>query len=266
MEQVENSKDLPELGSETIHIWGVHLPDVLDRLEGLHAVLCDKEQKKAARFYRESDRQSSIAARGALRILLSGYTGIPAAEITFQYSENGKPSLSAVPQASRLHSADRQGRRDACGTKVDCKDDDNSVAFNVSHSADWVVLAFGRNRNVGVDVEKIKRSLDVEAIADRYFAPEEIALIENAEDRHALFFQLWARKEAYVKACGSALFRELGSFTVPLSGKTLPDIGKKEGWIFQRLEAGSKYAAALVTDKEVANVPCYDFGGLKWDS
>jgi len=235
METIAEIRKLPELGDKTIHIWGVHVPDVFDRLGALNALLSEKEREKAARFHREPDRQSSVAARGALRILLSGYAGIPAAEIEFNYSENGKPHVA-----------------------------DSDVDFNVSHSADWVVLAFGRHRNIGVDVEKIKWDMDVQSIASRYFAPEEIALIENAEDRHSIFFQLWACKEAYVKACGSALFRELGRFSVPVDGGGLPEVGEKDGWIFQRLEAGSKYAAAVVTDQPLASVPCYDFGGLEW--
>lgn len=237
---------LPGLGEDMIHIWGVQLPGMLDRLGALHGLLSAPEREKAARFHRDADRQSSIAARGALRVLLSGYTGIPAAEIEFHYSENGKPFLVS-PASSRLPAG--QGRRDACGT----------VAFNISHSGDWVLLAFGRNRNIGVDVEKIKWKMEVEAIASRYFAPEEIALIGNAADPHTMFFRLWARKEAYVKACGSALFRELGSFSVPMEGE-------RDGWFFQGLEAGPKYAAAIVADKELGNVLRYDFGGLEWDS
>lgn len=239
--------ELPGLGEDMIHIWSVHLPDMLDRLGALHGLLSAKEQEKAARFHRDADRQSSIAARGALRVLLSGYTGIPAAEIEFQYSENGKPFL--VPPASSRLTAEQQGRQDACDT----------VSFNVSHSGDWVLLAFGKNRQVGVDVEKIKWEMDVGSIASRYFAPEEIALIENAADLHTMFFQLWARKEAYVKACGSALFRELGSFSVPMEGE-------RDGWFFQGLEVDPEYAAAVVADKEPGNVLRYDFGGLEWDS
>ncbi|MCF7817468.1 MAG: 4'-phosphopantetheinyl transferase superfamily protein [Kiritimatiellales bacterium] len=230
METITDIQKLPELDGASIHIWGVHVPDMHDRLAALRGVLSEKEQEKAARFRRETDRESSIIARGALRVLLSGYTGIPAAGLDFHYSENGKPHVA-----------------------------DSNVEFNLSHSGDWVVLAFGRSRNIGVDVEKIKWTLDVESIAARYFAPEEIALIENAVDRHSMFFQLWARKEAYVKACGSTLFSELSSFSVPIE-----DRGERDGWIFQRLEAGSQYAAAVVTDQKLANVPCYDFGGLAW--
>lgn len=232
METIEDIQKLPELEKDSIHIWGVHLPDLLDQFDVLHAMLSEKEQAKAARFHREADRQSSIAARGALRTLLSSYIGVSAKEIQFHYSENGKPHVS-----------------------------DSDIGFNVSHSADWVVLAFGRNRNIGVDIEQIKQEMDVEGVAHRFFAPEEVAFIERAADKHTAFFQLWARKEAYVKACGSTLFTELGKFSVPV-GESV----EKAGWIFRKLEAGSKYAAAVVTDQPLTYMPCYNFGGLKWDS
>ena len=231
MQTIRDIRNLPVLSSDTIQIWGVHVPAMLNRLDEMKGFLSDKEQDKVRRFHRDTDRQSSIAARGALRLLLSVYTGIPASEIEFGYCGNGKPYVA-----------------------------DSEVEFNVSHSGEWVVLAIGRSRNIGVDIEMINRELDVMAIASRYFTPEEIARIENSEDRHAEFFQLWARKEAYVKACGSTLFRELRSFAIPAGD------GEKDGWHFCRLEAGSKYVAAVVTDNITASVPCFDFGGLKWES
>lgn len=254
METVEHIKNLPMLGNDAIHIWGSNVPMFGNRLDALHAVLCEAEQKKAARFHRECDRQSSIVARGALRLLLSGYTGIPADELVFQYSENGKPFLVSTASSRLQEERGRQG----------CPP--HEIAFNVSHSGDWVVLAIGRNRNIGVDVEKIRREMDVMSIASRYFTPEETALIEQAEDPHAVFFNLWSRKEAYVKAIGSGLFRELSSFSVPIIGNELPEVGEKDGWIFQRLEAGSKYAAAVVTDKPITAMPCFDFAALRWES
>ncbi|MDF7826730.1 4'-phosphopantetheinyl transferase superfamily protein [Pontiellaceae bacterium B12227] len=247
METVEYIENLPMLGNNAIHIWGAEVPMLGKHLHALKALLNGAEVAKADRFLRDGDRYSSIVARGALRVLLSGYTGISAKELIFQYTENGKPFLVS-PASSRLQ--EEQGRQDACDT----------VSFNVSHSGDWVVLAFGRNRDIGVDVEKIRREMDVMSIASRYFTPEESALIEASDDVHRLFFHHWARKEAYIKAIGSALFRELSSFAVPNEDE------EKEGWFFQRLEAGSKYASAVVTDKPIEEMPCFDFGGLKWDS
>lgn len=257
METIEHIKNLPMLGSGAIHIWGANVPMFGNRLEELKAVLCPEEAAKAERFHRDADRASSIVARGALRILLSGYTGLTADELRFQYQETGKPYLLPDQQ---------QGSRDACGTgqnRQGCPP--REIAFNISHSGGWVVLAIGRNRNIGVDVETIRRDMDVMAIASRYFTLEETALIEQADDQHVVFFNLWSRKEAYVKAIGSGLFRELSSFSVPIIGNELPEVSEKDGWIFQRLEAGSKYAAAVVTDKPINALPCFDFSALRWE-
>ncbi len=237
---------IPELASDEIHIWSVHIPNVLEQLDALHVLLSKKEQTKVARFRREADYQSSVIARGALRILLSGYTGIPANKLIFQYSENGKPSL--LPSASN-QILKKEGSLEA----------DRSISFNLSHSGDWVVLAFGRGGNMGVDVEKIRREMNVSSIALRYFTPEENAQMERAADPYDLFFKLWVRKEAYVKACGSTLFRELNTIAVPMAG-TL------NGWSFQGLEVDMQYAAAVVADKALGNVLQYDFGGLEWES
>ncbi len=226
MEIVDHIHNLPALEPESIHIWGVHVPEVQNRMARLESVLSVYERDKAARFRRDADRSSSIAARGALRILLSGYTGMPAAEIEFSYTDNGKPYIK-----------------------------DSDIAFNVSHSAEWVLIAIGRGRKIGVDIEKIKRTMKVEPVAERYFSPEEQSAIQAADDPCALFFELWARKEAYVKACGSTLFSELKRMSVPIEASA-----EKDGWFFHRLEAGSKYAAAVVSNKPVAQLPCYNFG------
>ncbi|MEI6892995.1 MAG: 4'-phosphopantetheinyl transferase superfamily protein [Pontiella sp.] len=229
MEIVEHLDKLPRLGNEAVHIWGARVSDLEDRLEEFEAVLSEKETAKADRFLRAPDRASSIVARGALRMLLSAYTGLNASEIKFHYLETGKPYIR-----------------------------DSTIAFNISHSGEWVVLAMGRNRKVGVDVEKIRREMKVRSIAARYFTPEECALIDVADDVPALFFHHWSRKEAYIKAMGSALFRELSTFSVPNAD------GEKGGWFFQRLEAGSNYAAAVVSDRPIQSLSCYDFGALNW--
>lgn len=254
METIEHIKNLPMLGNDAIHIWGANVPMFGNRLEDLKAVLCPEEAAKAERFHRDADQASSIVARGALRILLSGYTGLSADELRFQYQETGKPFLVS-PVSNRLP---EERSRQGCPPR--------EIAFNISHSGGWVVLAIGRNRNIGVDVETIRRELDVMAIASRYFTLEETALIDQADDQHAVFFNLWSRKEAYVKAIGSGLFRELSSFSVPIIGNELPEVGEKDGWIFHRLEAGSKYTAAVVTDKPINALPCFDFSALRWES
>lgn len=228
MESVGDIGKLPALDGDAIHVWGVHVPAVLERIDALHALLCDAERSKAARFVRDADRYASIAARGALRVLLAGYTGMPAKRIEFVYSETGKPSLAGT-----------------------------DVAFNVSHSAEWVVVAVGRGRAVGVDIEQIRHGSGVLDIAGRYYSDEERAQVETADDPHRMFFRIWSRKEAYIKARGSALFDELQRISVPID-----DGAEWKGWYFYGLEADPQYAASVVTDKPAGTIACYDFGSL----
>lgn len=230
METIEDIRSLPEIDADAIHIWGLHVPDHLSRMDEMMAVLDTGEREKALRYHKAADRYSSIAARSALRILLAGYTGRPFSDIRFEYTENGKPHVEG-----------------------------SAMEFNVSHSGDWIVLAFGFERAIGVDIEQIRREVDVEAIAARYFTAEEKAEMEESEDSLSVFYRLWALKEAYVKACGSTLFAELGRMSVPIE-----DGAERAGWFFYHLESGPEYASAVVTDKSLVRMPCYDFGGLKW--
>ena len=226
MDMIDHINSFPALPKEAIHIWGVHVPEVQDRAAELELVLSAHEREKAARFRRAADRVSSISARGALRMLLSGYTGIPVEAIDFSYTENGKPYIR-----------------------------NSDIAFNVSHSSEWALIAIGRGRKIGVDTEKIKRTMKVAPIVERYFSLEEQSAMLAANDPCALFFELWARKEAYVKACGSRLFSELKRMSVPIE-----DVAEKDGWFFHRLEVDSQYAAAVVSDQPIEQLPCYNFG------
>jgi 4'-phosphopantetheinyl transferase len=55
-------------------------------------------------------------------------------------------------------------------------------------------------REVGVDIEDTTRRTDVEAIAQRYFAPSERR--DLAQAGRERFYELWTLKEAYLKARG----------------------------------------------------------------
>lgn len=230
MESIAHIHDLPLLAKESVHIWGVHVPQISDQIDALYELLSTPEQKKAQRFHRKADRDLSIAARGALRVLLGGYTKRSPAALTFSLSENGKPHLA-----------------------------NSHLAFNVSHSGEWAVIAMGRERSIGVDIEQIKPTKRISAVAKRFFTEEEQTALQEADDPAALFYPIWVRKEAYVKACGSTLFSELGRISVPLA-----EGAEQNGHFFYPLKAGSKYAAAVVSNRPIKALPCYNFSTLTW--
>ena len=86
--------------------------------------------------------------------------------------------------------------------------------FNLSHSGDWSVCAVGP-ADLGVDLQAerpLRRDLS------RRFAPEEREWLQGLPEkgRPGAFFDLWAVKEAVLKATGQGLAGGLNSFRVEL--------------------------------------------------
>ena len=97
--------------------------------------------------------------------------------------------------------------------------------FNLSHAGRWVVLAWG-DSELGVDVEEIRRDVNLTGLAARYFTLEEQAYIQ-AGDPPSRFFEIWTRKESYLKYLGTGLTKPLSGFSV-LDGETGMQFWQKE--------------------------------------
>jgi 4'-phosphopantetheinyl transferase len=93
---------------------------------------------------------------------------------------------------------------------------ESGLRFNLSHSGAWGLAGWSWQRDIGVDVEVWRTMRDEAALVRRFFSAVEIAAWEAlpAELRHEAFFNLWTRKEAYVKALGHGLGLPLHSFDV----------------------------------------------------
>ena len=62
--------------------------------------------------------------------------------------------------------------------------------------------------------EHIKKLSSIDSLAKRFFHPKEIDLILLSSDKSSLFFELWTKKEAYVKAIGRGISYGLDQFYV----------------------------------------------------
>ena len=78
----------------------------------------------------------------------------------------------------------------------------DGVFFNISHSGEKAVCAFGKNE-IGVDIEKIKPLS--ERLMDKIALPNERAKISAANQ----IVRLWTRKEALAKCVGEGLGEEI---------------------------------------------------------
>jgi 4'-phosphopantetheinyl transferase len=204
------------------------------------------ERERADKFYFDEDRARFMLAHGALRQILSRYLGLGPGEIVFDQGPQGKPNLDPMP--------DRKG-----------------LTFNLSHSGSFVLIAVGRERELGVDVEKVRPEIDLEGIAGRFFSEaEQEALLSLAPQlRPAAFFRCWTRKEAYIKARGGGLSIPLGQFDVTLDPEseaallaTRDDPAEADRWSLYNLEVGEGYQAALAVAGQGVGIRIWDWEGV----
>ncbi len=240
-----------QLTINAVHVWRVSLRQSDAELDALLAVLDADERARADRFRFPKDRDHYIAARGALRLILSRYLDMPAATIVFEYNQYGKPAIMS-----------RQ-------TGLDLR-------FNLSHSGDMALYALTLAREVGVDIEWTGRRLDQpEQIAERYFSLAEREALRNlpAAQKRQGFFNAWTRKEAYIKARGQGLYLALDQFDVSLDPAlpaqllaTRDDAAQASRWQMRELDPGDGYAAALVVEGGGWQAFCYDWCSISFCS
>jgi 4'-phosphopantetheinyl transferase len=217
---------LPE---NEVQLWRLDLEALAVGEDCWQQLLSADEQVRTGRFLSLRARQHFVVVRGLLRTLLAGYLSTHPKELTFWHSAKDKPSLG--PPYS-----------------------DSGIAFNVSHSGGVALLAFNRRREIGVDVEHVRRDLDLEVIAQRYFSAREQRQLARlpADQKYDAFFRCWTRKEAFIKAKGEGLSLPLDQFDVSLvSGdsnallSTRPDASEAARWSLREVPAGPGYVAAL---------------------
>jgi 4'-phosphopantetheinyl transferase len=202
---------------QDISIWCLDLRRIA--LAAMRALLSADEQARGDRLRMRADHERFVKSRGALRCILAGRTAQDARELVFIEGHGRKPVLRDHP----------------------------SVHFNLSHSGDFVLIAAGAEP-LGVDIEAM-RDLDARALAAMNFHPDEIAAMEAQTDPRAAFFQLWAHKEAFLKATGIGLTDQLTSISIPLGGGRVeaPASLSSDPWCATPLDTPAAYKASVVT-------------------
>ena len=175
--------------------------DALARLDAYRAFLSEEEHVRLARFVFDRDRRAFLLTRALVRTTLSRYASIPPAQWKFIANVHGRPELLDRPSG--------------------CPD----LRFNISHTDGLIACAVTIGREVGVDVEHIKRQL-VYDVAGRYFAAAEVDDLNRLpeEEQKRVFFDYWTLKEAYIKARGFGLALPLGDFAFKLKPPGPPAI------------------------------------------
>ena len=217
-----NPVELASLSDDEIHVWCVEL-DEAGEVSALAACLSADERERAGGLLTGTHQRRFVVARGMLRQLLGRYLDQAPDAVAFSRGAHGKPFL----QKGGLH-------------------------FNVSHTHELALYAIARNREVGIDVEWPRPQVAHEQIAARFFSLEEQEALAQVpdEERRAAFYNIWTRKEAYVKARGDGIAAGLGTFAVSLGAEAVllrSDEGRDEveRWKLMALKPADGYVAAL---------------------
>lgn len=231
-----------ELPEQTIHFWYCDFNQNRAKLESYYALLSEDERTRSGRFKFDRDKECYIISRGILRLLLAAYLKQQPQDLNFDYTPFGKPFLSH----------------------------DNSIKFNISHSANMAVFAFVRNVEIGIDIERIKDDFDPLELAQGFFSKKEIQALEkqSKEDLPGAFFRCWTRKESFIKAEGSGLSFPLDQFAVSLDSDqeaelldTQWDSKEKDHWqLFSFIPAQAYIAAVAIRSRTQA------FYHYNWDA
>lgn len=234
---------LPQLRPGVVYIWEGRLDVRADVVAGARGLLSARERKRADRFVYDRHRRRYMVAQAHLRRVLGQLTRTGPEHVRFHYEDKGKPFLPGGP------------------------------SFNQSHSEERIMIAVAASGRLGVDIEEIRTVRLMLEIADKNFAPDEAARMHAApaHERQELFFRLWTRKEAFLKALGFGLTHPLRSFSVdPTPGaprgllhvEDLPEDPAR--WHIGGVRCSSGAKAALALDQagvETEPLP-YDPDGL----
>jgi phosphopantetheinyl transferase len=162
-----------------------------NELSVFYEYLSDMEISRSKRFLRKTDERTYVITHALVNRKLSECLKKDFNALDIQYFEDRKPYVSR-----------------------------ETIDFNISHSSDYFVFALSKMNNIriGVDVETVKTNFDREGIVNHYFHKNEKQYIMNdsfsEEKQNKRFFEIWTRKEAFLKMLGIGLTEELATLDV----------------------------------------------------
>jgi 4'-phosphopantetheinyl transferase len=229
-----------ELPNSEIHLWCSPLDMTEEQKEDSYQILSADEQNRASRYLSTEDANKFIRSRMLLRSILSFYLERDPKDLQIVYTAQGKPILSY--------------------------EDAHDIQFNLSHSADLVVIAVTRDIALGVDIEAMSRPQDDIELAREFFSPQEFNTLQNLSEPHKMeaFLNCWTRKEAYFKATGTGIDESLQEIEVTfmpgeparylsISG----DSHEATHWYLHSIQPATGYAGAVACRQRGLRLACW---------
>jgi 4'-phosphopantetheinyl transferase len=189
--------------STEVHVYCLDISEVKDNN---YIDLLDDDEKNRAEKFRFSHHQTRfVAAHGSMRKIFIHY--LQDNPVILQMP-HGKPFLKDYPH----------------------------IQFNLSHSKNKALLALTLDVPLGIDLEYMRKNPDMMGIAKRFFSAAEAASLQHSPNMRTLFYQLWTRKEAYLKLKGVGIS----------SGNEGLEQDIPAGYLIHDFQPAPDYTAALV--------------------
>lgn len=230
------------LTPDEIHLWLAFYDEINE--EHLHAayreLLDAAERKQELRFYFARDQRRYLVTRALVRTVLSKYASVQPQEWVFAANAYGRP-----------HVANGQAP-------------DAYLSFNISHTHSLIVLGVTKLRALGVDVENFRERPALIDVADRFFAPREVAALAKVapQQQDYRFFEYWTFKESYIKARGMGLSLPLDKFSFHCPDDRAVEIAidpelndDPRRWQFWQFRPRPEYLVAICAERLGAGSP-----------
>ncbi|MDD5319255.1 MAG: 4'-phosphopantetheinyl transferase superfamily protein [Methylococcales bacterium] len=223
--------------TEIIKIWYGNITAEDVHYQAYWSVLDEAEQAHAGKLKNPLLRRRYVEVYGRLRNVLAKILNQSPEKIRIKKAAHGKPYLADHPE----------------------------LAFNLSHSADRLIIAVGWLCQLGVDIEFCKQRINLSGLVEKCFAEEEAAYWNKLpEDRKQTeFYRFWTRKEAFVKATGRGIGLGLHHCVInpekPTEFLTVPAAYEPvSAWHVLDIDLGQGISCAVVADKEIVIVSLMD--------
>jgi 4'-phosphopantetheinyl transferase len=218
----------------TVDVWYLPLAADAEAERAAFSMLTAGEQRAVERFREADDRAARTRARALLRTVLARVQDCDPRAVAIVETSDGRPVL----------------------------EDPTAPRFSVAHSRALAVVGVSPTHELGVDVEP-RRDFAWREVADRFFAPAEVAAVESHPVPLDAFFAIWVRKEAYLKGLGSGFTEVSDRFEVPLDDGFVRDPTRAPAaWYLHGLDLDASHAAALAVAGGPATVAVQDGRGL----
>ncbi|MCX2981362.1 4'-phosphopantetheinyl transferase superfamily protein [Halieaceae bacterium IMCC14734] len=224
--------------ADAVHLWVTDTTDISDQgvEERYVQALGQAELDSYKALANAEHRREYLISQAFLRDVLSHYLEQAADSLEFVRNASGKPSLQLTNQeAAPLH-------------------------FNLSHSSRSVACAVTYAGHVGVDVETSHPDSGLLAMAEHYFAGDEVDCLQklDGERQQMMFARIWTLKEAYIKARGEGHSKSLDSFSFdckePGSIRLVEDAVARQDWRFWSLQPIADQTVSVAVESAEARL------------